>query len=98
MDEGKTSRSHEFDEKRLYKELGSSDRSVKLERLSEDIRVKHAHDGTGQLVESSSSSTHIVKEQVVPEENRDIASFNAANEFNRAIDEARTTLSDKHSK
>ena len=65
----------------------SSDRSGKPEKLSEDIRVKHAHDGTGELVESSSSSTHIVKEQFVPEENRDIASFNADNEFNRAIDE-----------
>ena len=31
--------------------------------------------------------THIVKEQFVPEENRDIASFNADDEFNRAIDE-----------
>ena len=38
-------------------------------------------------MEPSSSSTHIVKEQFVPEENRDIASFNADNEFNRAIDE-----------
>ena len=56
-------------------------------RLSEDIRVKHAHDGTGEPVEPSSSNTHIVKEQFVPEENRDIASFNADNEFNRAIDE-----------
>ena len=87
VDKGKTSRSHEIDEKRLHKELGSSDRSGKPERLSEDIRVKHAHDGTGQPVESSSSSTHIVKEQIVPEENRDIASFNADNEFNRAINE-----------
>ena len=84
---GETSRSHEIDEKRLHKELGSSDRSGKPEKLSEDIRVKHAHDGTGQPVEPSSSSTHIVKEQFVPEENRDIASFNADNEFNRAIDE-----------
>ena len=87
VDKGKTSRSHEIDEKRLHKELSSSDRSGKPERLSEDIRVKHAHDGTGQPVESCSSSTHIVKEQFVPEENRDIASFNADNEFNRAIDE-----------
>ena len=87
LDQGKTSRSHEIDEKRLHKELGSSDRSGKPERLSEDTRVKHAHDGTGQSVEPSSSSTHIVKEQFVPEENRDIASFNADNEFNRAIDE-----------
>ena len=75
-----------FDEKGLHEEL-SSDRSGKLERLSEDIRVKHAHDGTGQPLESNSSSTHIVKEQFVPEENRDIASFNADNEFKRAIDE-----------
>ena len=68
VDKGKTSRSHEIDEKRLHKELGSSDRSGKPERLSEDIRVKHAHDGTGEAVESSSSSTHTVKEQFVPEE------------------------------
>ena len=87
LDKGKTSRSHEIDDQRLHKELGSSDRSVKPEKLSEDIRVKHAHDGTGEPVESSSSSTHTVKEQFVPEEHRDIASFNADNEFNRAIDE-----------
>ena len=82
VDKGKTSHSHEIDDKRLHKELVSSDRSVKPEKLSEDIRVKHAHDGTGQLVEQNSSSTHTVKEQLVPEENRDIASFNADNEFN----------------
>ena len=87
VDKGKTSRSHGIDEKRLHKELASSDRSGKPERLSEDICVKHVHDGTGQPVEPSSSSTHIVKEQFVPEENRDIASFNADNEFNRATDE-----------
>ena len=46
VDKGKTSRSHEIDEKRLHKELGSG----KLERLSEGIRAKHVHDGTGQLV------------------------------------------------
>ena len=44
---GKTSRSHEIDEKGLHEELGSSDRSVKPDKLSENIRVKHAHDGTG---------------------------------------------------
>ena len=38
-------------------------------------------------MKSSSSSTDIVKEHFVPEEHRDIASFNADNEFNRAIDE-----------
>ena len=55
-------------------------------KLSEDIRVMHAHDGTGELVKSS-ASTHIVKEQFVPAEHRDIASSNANNEFNRATDE-----------
>ena len=55
-------------------------------KLSEDIRVKHAHDGTGELVKSS-ASTNIVKEQFVPAEHRDIASSNADNEFKRATDE-----------
>ena len=84
---GETSRSHEIDEKGLHEELGSSDRSVKPEKLSENIRVKHAHDGTGQPVEQNCSSAHTVKEQFAPEENRDIASFNTDNEFNRAINE-----------
>ena len=70
VDKGKTSRSHEIDEKGLHEERGSSDRTGKLVKLSEDIRVKHAHDGTLEPVESSSSSTHIVKEQFVPERNR----------------------------
>ena len=86
VDKGKTSRSHEIDEKGLHEEVGSSDRSVKPERLYEDIRVKHAHDGTREPVKSS-ASTHTMKEQFVPEEHRDIASFNADNEFNHAIDE-----------
>ena len=73
--------------KGLREELGSSDRSGKPDNLSENTRVEQAHDGTAQLVEPSSSSTHIVKKQFVPEENRDIASFNANDEFNRAIDE-----------
>ena len=49
VDKGKTSRSNG-----LHKELSSSDRSGKPERVSEYIRVEHAHDGTGQPVESSS--------------------------------------------
>ena len=36
--------------KGLHEELGSSDGSGKLVKLSGDIRVKHARDGTGQLV------------------------------------------------
>ena len=67
-----TSRSHEIDEKGLHEELGSSDRSVKPDKLSENTRVKQAHDGTGQLVERNSSSAHTVKEQFAPEENGDI--------------------------
>ena len=86
VDKGKTSRSQEIDDKRLHIELGSSDRTGKLVKLSEDIRVNHAHDGTGELVKSS-ASTHIVKEQFVLAEHRDIASFTADNEFNRATDE-----------
>ena len=84
---GDSSKNYEIDEKGFHGELCSSDRTGKPVKLSEDIRVKHAHDGTGQPVEQNSSSTHIVKEQFVPEENRDNASFNADNEFNREIDE-----------
>ena len=82
-----TSRSHEIDEKGLHEELSSSDRSGKPDNLSENTRVEQARDGTRQPVESCSSSTHIVKEQFVPEENRDIALFNTDNEFNSAIKE-----------
>ena len=71
----------------LHEELGSSDRSGKPERLSQDIRVKHAHDGSGQPDERNSSSAHTVKEQFALEDNRDIASFNTENEFNRAFNE-----------
>ena len=41
----------------------------------------------GNLLSKNSSTVHTVKEQCVPEENRDIALFNADNEFNRAINE-----------
>ena len=85
VEKGKTSRSQEIGDKRLHKEFGSSDRTGKPVK-SEDIRVMHAHDGTGEPVKSS-ASTHIVKEQLVPSEHRDIASSDADNEFNRATDE-----------
>ena len=84
---GETSRSHEIDEKRLQKELVSSDRLGKPDNLSENTRVKQAHDGTGQADERNSSSVHTVKEQFAPEENRDIALFKTDNEFNSAINE-----------
>ena len=86
VEKGRTSRSQEIDDKRLHKELGSSDRTGKLVK-SEDIRVMHAHDGTGQLVERNSSSGHTVQEQFAPAEHCDIASSDADNEFNRATDE-----------
>ena len=76
--EGETSRSQEIDDKRLHKELGSSDRTGKPVQLSEDMRVMHAHDGTREPVKSS-ANTHIVKEHFVPAEHRDIASFNTDN-------------------
>ena len=86
VEKGKTSRSQEIDDKRLHKELGSSDKTGKPVKLSEDIRVMHAHDRTGEPVKSS-ASTHIMEEQFVPAEHRDIASSNADNKFNRATDE-----------
>ena len=83
VEKGKTSRSQEIDGKRLQEELGSSDRTGKPVK-SEDIRVMHAHDGTGEPVKSS-ASTHTV-EEFVPAEHRDTASSNA-NKFNLATDE-----------
>ena len=85
MEKGETSRSPEIDDKRLHKELGSSDRTGKPVKLSEDIRVMHAHDGTGEPVKSS-ASTHTV-EEFVPAEHRDTASSYANNKFNLATDE-----------
>ena len=84
---GETSRSHEIDEKGFHEELCSSDRSGKPEKLSENTRVKHAHDGTEEPVEQNSLSAHTVKEQFALAEHRDIASFNTDNEFNRAVNE-----------
>ena len=87
MKKGKTSRSQEIDDKRLpkKKKRGSSDRTGKPVKLSVDIRVMHAHDGTGELVKSS-AITHTV-EEFVSTEHRDIASSNADNKFNFATDE-----------
>ena len=74
----KISLRHDHDWTKGNDELGST---------VEQQRVMQAHDGTGQPVEQNSSSAHTVKEQFVPEENRDIPSFNTDNEFNRAINE-----------
>jgi hypothetical protein len=82
---GETSCSQEIGEKRLHKELNSSDRSGKPDEWSEDNHVTQGHDRTGKLVRSD-THTHTVAEQMVPEENRDIASVNV-DEFIRADDE-----------
>ena len=55
---GETSRSHEIDEKGLHEELGSSDRSGKIDNLSENTRVEQTHDGSEQPDERNSSSAH----------------------------------------
>ena len=81
---GKTSRSQEINDKRLKEELGSSDRTGKPVN-SEDIRVMHAHDGTGEPVKSSANA-HTV-EEFGSAEHRGIASPNADNKFNLATDE-----------
>ena len=85
--EGDTSRSHEIDDKGFHGELCSSDRSGKPDNLSENTRVEQTHDGSGQPDERTTSSAHTVKEHSAPEYNRDIASFNTDNKFNRAINE-----------
>ena len=56
VEKGKTSQSQEIVGKRLQEELGSSDRTGKPVKC-EDIRVMHAHDGTGEPVKSS-ANTH----------------------------------------
>ena len=93
---GKTSRSHEIDEKGFHEKLCASDGSgqpeitlsvIEARNLSENTRVEQTHDGSGQPDECNSSSAHTVKEQHAPDEHREIASFNTNNEFNRAIHE-----------
>ena len=94
---GETSRSHEIDEKGFHEKLCVSDGSGQLEitlsvieahNLSENIRVKRAHDRSGQPDERNSSSAHMVKEQhALDEVHREIALLNTDNEFNREINE-----------
>ena len=93
---GETSRSHEINEKGFHEQLCASDRSgqpeitlsvIEARNLSENTRVEQTHDGSGQLDERNSSSTHTVKKQHAPEEHREISSFNTDNEFNRALNE-----------
>ena len=78
VEKGKTSRSHEIDDKRLHKELGSSDRTGNI-----DLSFMHDHDGTGELDEIKCK--HMWWKNV-PAEHRDTASF-SANKFNLATDE-----------
>ena len=99
--EGKTSRSHEINEKGFHEKLCASDRSGQFEitpsviearNLSENTRVEQTHDGSGQLDERNSSTAHTVKEQYAHEVHREIALFNTDNEFNRATDEENIDL------
>ena len=92
----KTSRSHEIGEKGVHEKLCASDGSgqpeitlsvIEARNLSENTRVEQTHDGSGQPDECNSSRAHTVKEQHAPDEHREIASFNANNEFTRAINE-----------
>ena len=84
---GETSRSHEIDEKGLHEDLvlqidqGNLIICLKTPLLSKLTMEQE------NLSERNSSSAHTVKEQFAPEENRDIASFNTDNEFNRANNE-----------
>ena len=55
---GETSRSLEINEKGLHEELGSSDRSGKPDKLSENIRVKRAHDGEQGNLLSKTAQVH----------------------------------------
>ena len=54
---GETSRSHEIDEKCLHEELVSSDRSGKPDDLSENTRVKQAHDQGNLMGETAQVHT-----------------------------------------
>ena len=65
VEKGKTSRSQEIDGKRLQEELDSSDITGKPEK-SEDNRVMHAHDRTGELVKSSANTHTQCKNLVLP--------------------------------
>ena len=75
--------------KRLLVNVCKKNLVLQIERgnlmKSEDNRVMHAHDGTGQPVSESSTSVHTVQEFGSPE-HRDTASSNV-NKFNLAIDE-----------
>ena len=81
---GKTSRSHEIDDKGLHEELGSSDGSGKLINCLKTSVLSMLTMEQGNLL-SDTAQVHTVKEQFAPEENRDIALFNTDDEFNRAI-------------
>ena len=91
----KTSRSQEISVKSFHEELCSSDRSGKPDitpsviraqnNLSENTRVKQAHDRSGQSYERNSSSAHTVKEQPASEVHREITTLNTDNELTREI-------------
>ena len=88
VEKGKTSRSQEIDGKRLQEELGSSDRTGKPVK-SQDNRVMHAHDRTGELVKSS-ASTHTV-EEFVPAELPNIVALHHLTRTSSTLQQTRRT-------
>ena len=65
VDKGETSWSQEIKEESSHDELCSSDRSGKVDNLSENTRVEQTHDGSGQPDERNSSSAHTVKNNLL---------------------------------
>ena len=84
------------DTERVFVDKGKTSRSQEIDdkRLHEELGSSD-RTGKGEPVKSSASA-HIVKEQFVPAEHRDIASFNADNEFNRATDVPNSTVKRSH--
>ena len=84
---GETYLSHEIDEKKVCTKnlLLQIDRRNLINCLKTPVLSKLTME-QGNLL-SKTAQVHTVKEQFAPEENRDIASFNTDNEFNRAINE-----------
>ena len=79
---GETSRSHEVVEKGSHEELGPSDRNLTNCLKTSVLSMLTMEQGN---LWSKAAQAHTVKERFAPEENCDIASFNADDEFNRAI-------------
>ena len=65
VDKGKTSRSHEIDEKRLHKELGSSDRSVKPESDNHKHHKSHYEIDVMKDIHGVSSNVQAARQEAL---------------------------------